>query len=127
MQPSVHAGGNEHEHHGVLVVDDDPAVVRLLKLTLRSSGFDVIGASNGEEALEQVERHRPEAIVLDVEMPVMNGREFYERLRQRRIDVPVVILSAYNPRRVQRELGAQGYVCKPFEPDDLVDAVSRVV
>lgn len=114
-------------HHDVLVVDDDPAVVRLLKLTLRGGGFDVTGASNGQEALQQVERHPPEAIVLDIDMPVMDGREFYERLRARHIDVPVVILSAYNPRRVQRELGAQAYIGKPFEPDDLIDIVSRMV
>jgi len=114
-------------HHQVLVVDDDPAVVRLLKLTLRGGGFDVTGASNGAEALEEIERHRPEAVVLDIEMPVMNGREFYARLRQRDAKIPVVILSAYNPRRVQLELGAQAYLSKPFEPDDLVDAVSRVV
>ena len=121
-------GVRAHEaHHDVLVVDDDPAVVRLLKLTLRGGGFEVTGASNGAEALREVERHHPEAIVLDVEMPVMDGREFYEQLRERHIDVPVVILSAYNPRRVQRELGAQGYIGKPFEPDDLIDAVSRVV
>lgn len=117
---------DEH-HHDVLVVDDDPAVVRLLKLTLRGGGFEVTGASNGEEALQEIERHAPEAIVLDIEMPVMNGREFFERLRARHIDVPVVILSAYNPRRVQRELGAEAYIGKPFEPDDLIDVVSRVV
>jgi CheY-like chemotaxis protein len=115
------------DRHDVLVVDDDPAVVRLLKLTLRSRGFDVSSASNGVEALEEVERRHPEAIVLDVEMPVMDGREFYHRLREQHADVPVVILSANNPRVVQRELGAQAYISKPFEPEDLVDTVERLV
>ncbi|HEX5480093.1 MAG TPA: response regulator [Dehalococcoidia bacterium] len=127
MSSLVDGARTRDEHHDVLVVDDDPAIVRLLKLTLRGGGFDVTGASNGEEALEEVDRHAPEAIVLDIDMPVMNGREFYERLRARHIHIPVVILSAYNPRRVQRELGAQAYIGKPFEPDELIDIVWRVM
>ena len=57
----------------------------------------------------------------------MDGRTFFRELRGRDVDVPVLILSANNPRRVQRELGAQGYIGKPFDADDLVEAVTRVV
>jgi CheY-like chemotaxis protein len=109
------------------VVDDDPAVVRLLKMTLHEYGFVVTAARNGVEALAEVQRHKPEAILLDIEMPVMDGRTFFRELRGRDVDVPVLILSANNPRRVQRELGAQGYIGKPFDADDLVEAVTRVV
>lgn len=114
-------------HRDVLVVDDDPAVVRMLRLMLGSSGFHVTEAYNGEQALETVARSHPSAIVLDVEMPVMDGRAFYRRLRERGDDVPVLIISAGNARAVQRELGAQGYIAKPFAADDLVDAVNRVL
>jgi len=117
----------EHPSRDVLVVDDDPAIVRLLRLTLRSSGFAVSEAHNGAEALEEFEHHHPAAIVLDIEMPVMDGRAFYRRLRQRDPDVPVLILSAGNARAVQRELGAQGYIGKPFGPDDLVEAVTSIL
>jgi CheY-like chemotaxis protein len=101
--------------------------VRMLRLMLRSNGFRVLEAHNGAEALETIEQHHPSAIVLDVEMPVMDGRTFYRRLRQQGEDVPVLILSAGNARAVQRELGAQGYIGKPFGTDDLVDAVNRVL
>ena len=111
----------------VLIVDDDPAIVRMLRMMLRTNGFDVSEAYDGAEALETIEHHRPSAIILDVEMPVMDGRTFYRRLRQRGDDVPVVILSAGNARAVQRELGAQGYIAKPFGADDLVDAVNGVL
>jgi CheY-like chemotaxis protein len=121
------ANAHPEQHHEVLVVDDDPAVVRLLKMTLRESGFDVTAARNGAEALEEVRRHEPQAILLDIEMPVMDGRTFFRELRGRHVDVPVLILSANNPRAVQRELGAQGYVGKPFDADDLVDAVTRLI
>ena len=129
MSASIHwqGSGDGDTHRDVLVVDDYPAVLRLLKLTLRGGGFDVSGASNGAEALEEVEGRQPAAIALDIEMPVMNGFEFLRSAASAARGLPVVILSAYNPRRVQRELGAQGYLCKPFEPEDLIDIVSRVV
>ncbi len=126
-QPLVDAEHTASEHHEILVVDDDPAVVRLLKMTLREYGFAVSAARNGVEALEEVQRHTPEAIVLDIEMPIMDGRTFFRELRGRDVDVPVLILSANNPRGVQRELGAQGYIGKPFDADDLVEAVNRLM
>ncbi|MBF6599187.1 MAG: response regulator [Dehalococcoidia bacterium] len=122
-QPHEESG----QGHAVLVVDDDPAVVRLLKMTLRQSGFDVATAYNGAEALDSVMRHEPEAIVLDIEMPVMDGRTFFHELRGRHYDVPVLILSADNARGVQRELGAQASVGKPFFADDLIDAVISII
>jgi DNA-binding response OmpR family regulator len=117
----------QRDARDVLVVDDDPAIVRMMRLMLRSNGFRVSEAHNGAEALVEFEHHRPRAIVLDVEMPVMDGRAFYRRLRQRDADVPVLILSAGNARAVQRELGAQGYIGKPFGPDDLVEAVTSIL
>ena len=127
MRSSLNAEITTGEHHDVLVVDDDPAVVRLLKMTLHEYGFAVSAARNGVEALEEVQRHTPEAILLDIEMPVMDGRTFFRELRGRDVQVPVLILSANNPRGVQRELGAQGYIGKPFDADDLVEAVTRVM
>ena len=67
----------------ILVVEDEPALRRMLAFTLRDVGFDVRTAWNGVDALEQVAGKTPDAIVLDLEMPVMDGRTFYRQLRGR--------------------------------------------
>jgi two-component system response regulator PrrA len=106
----------------VLIVDDDAALRRMLRLTLQGGGFEVRIAENGRDALESVCEHVPDAVVLDLEMPVMDGRAFYRELRQRGIEVPVLIVSAYGARAAGRELGAPAME-KPFNPDELVAAV----
>jgi len=111
----------------VLVVDDDAALARLLSLMLRDGGFDVASAANGETALAEVEANRPDAIVLDLEMPVMDGRAFFRTLRARGDRTPVLVLSAYNARRAQRELGADGHLEKPFDPEALIGAVRSLL
>ena len=111
----------------VLVVDDDEALLRMVKLMLREDGYDVMTASNGEEGLVEALARHPEAIILDLEMPRMDGWTFYRELRARRVDAPVLILSAYDARAAQRELGANAYVHKPFDIDDLVERVHELV
>jgi len=111
----------------VLVVDDDSAIVRMLRLVLRGEGFDVLTASNGEEALDAVASCHPSVIVLDLAMPVMDGRTFFRELRERGDDTPVIILSAYGAQRAQRELSAEAGLDKPVEPDRLVAEVQRLL
>lgn len=111
----------------VLVVDDDAALVRLLTLTLRQDGFEVSTAFDGAEALTQVAVRKPDAIVLDLEMPVMDGRTFYRELRARGIETPVLILSAMGARTARRELNAEAYMEKPFDPYELVSTVGALI
>ena len=111
----------------ILVVDDDAALSRMLLLALRGDGLDVASAPNGQVALDEVEERHPDVIVLDLEMPVMDGRTFYRELRARGTDTPVLILSAFEARRGQRELGANAYLNKPFDPDDLVREVRQLL
>ncbi|MDP6822050.1 MAG: response regulator transcription factor [Dehalococcoidia bacterium] len=100
----------------VLVVDDDPKLRRLVERQLSAEGFDVLLASNGEEALYQASLSRPNLIVLDISMPVMDGFEALERLREFFTD-PVIILSATDQEREKvraLDLGADDYLTKPF-------------
>lgn len=100
----------------VLVVDDDPKLRRLVERQLSAEGFDVLLASNGEEALYQASLSRPSLIVLDISMPVMDGFEALERLREFFTD-PVIILSATDQEREKvraLDLGADDYLTKPF-------------
>ena len=111
----------------VLVIEDEPALRRMLSFTLTDGGFDVRTAWNGVEGLEQVDARAPDVIVLDLEMPVMDGRTFYRELRNRGLNMPVVILSAYGARQAQRELRAEAAVQKPFSPDALVEKLRSLV
>jgi DNA-binding response OmpR family regulator len=110
----------------VLVLDDDNALLRLLRLTLTSEGFEVITASNGLEGLEKVDREPPDVILLDLEMPVMDGRTFFRELRQQGNNTPVLILSAYGARDAQRELHADGSLEKPFDADALMNELKQL-
>ena len=100
----------------VLAVDDDPAILALLKLTLADEGFTVTTAANGAEALASFDEVHPDIVVLDLEMPVMDGRAFYRTLRQRGEATPVLLLSAHGARAALRELGAEAAFEKPFDP-----------
>lgn len=109
----------------VLVVDDDPALLRLVKLVLRSDGFDTHTAVDGQDALEEIARCAPDIIVLDLDMPVMDGPTFLRRIRAEGNRTPVLILSAHEPS-ILRRLDAQDYLSKPFIPDELSTRVRKL-
>jgi CheY-like chemotaxis protein len=113
--------------HHVLVVDDDPNLTRLMATILRTSGIDALTATSGRAALDAVEHNDVEAIVLDVEMPEMDGRGFFRELRARGNKMPVLIASAFGAREAQRELGADAAVEKPFDPEVLVSELERIL
>src|SRR5262245_13678884 len=92
--------------YNVLVVDDDANLTRLMATILRTSGIEPLTATDGYAALDAVEHNVVDAIVLDIEMPRMDGRGFFHELRARGIETPVLIASAYGAHEAQRELGA---------------------
>lgn len=102
----------------ILVVDDEPGVVRLARDYLEKHGFRVISAADGPTALAAARRERPDLIVLDLMLPGMDGREVCRFLR-RESDVPIIMLTALAEESDQvagLELGADDYVAKPFSP-----------
>jgi DNA-binding response OmpR family regulator len=112
----------------VLIVDDEPRIIKFLKLRLKASGYEVLTATSGLEALEQVQDQEPDLLVLDVVMPGMDG---FETLKQVRAvsSVPVIILSAKetDTDKVKGlELGADDYLAKPFSPDELIARIKAV-
>ncbi len=112
----------------ILVVDDDPSVRGLLIEVLQEQ-YAVSVACNGEEALEVIRQHRPDAVVLDMMMPVMDGWAFLEARRGQPLDaqVPVVVVSAEPTACAEgRRLGAAACVRKPFDLDRLYAAVSQL-
>lgn len=111
----------------VLMVDDDPALSRMVRLNLLSEGFRVQMAIHGADGLNSVAKHEPDVIVLDLQMPVMDGRTFFRELRSRGCATPVIVLSAYGAENARQEMGAEASIGKPFDPIDLVSAIRRVI
>jgi len=109
----------------VLVVDDDASIRELLSTVLEDDGYEVVPAANGEDALAVCARWRPDVIVLDLMMPVMDGWTFAKRLRERD-DIPIVVLSAANDlERHAKSVGAIEVIGKPFDLDQLIPKVAR--
>jgi CheY-like chemotaxis protein len=111
----------------VLVVDDDPALVRMVRLCLVSDGYIVETAADGLQGLDRLEARRFDAIVLDLQMPNMDGRTFFREIRSRGNTTPVLLLSAYGAENAREELGAEAAIAKPFEPDVLTSAVRQLI
>jgi CheY-like chemotaxis protein len=112
----------------VLVVDDDPDILEALSEILEAEGFEIRRARNGKEALERLEPDPPRLVLLDLMMPVMDGWEFAQRLKQRPkvANIPIIVLSAdRNVSNKAAEIGAVGHLAKPFELNDLLDMVRR--
>lgn len=110
-----------------VLIAEDEALIRLdLKELLEEEGYDVVGeAADGQEAVRQARELRPDLVILDVQMPVLDGLAAAERIARERI-APVVILTAFSQRELvdrAREAGAMAYLVKPFERTDLVPAI----
>ena len=113
----------------ILVVDDEPPILRLIRAKLQIDGYAVISASGGEEGLDLIENERPDLVILDLMMPGMDGFETLRRIREQS-RVPVIVLSARagdvdKLRGLQS--GADDYVTKPFNPDELTARVAAVL
>jgi CheY-like chemotaxis protein len=115
----------------ILVVEDDDAIRGLVTEVLRDDGYDVREATNGVEALDQLRLERPDLIVLDLMMPVMDGWAFVEECRRKPDcdDVPIVVTSASHdlPRTAERlrSFGVRTCLAKPFDVDGLLALVER--
>jgi len=114
----------------ILVVDDDPGVRSVVGDALRQDGYQVDAAANGEQALAAFGKHRPDALVLDLEMPVMDGPTLVRTLRERTKwgAVPLVIMSGVaGAADAGSQLGAQACLGKPFELSELLHSVEWIV
>ena len=113
----------------MLVVDDDASIRELVAEALEGAGYTVKTAEGGAKALDMVAQAVPDAIVLDIWMPTLDGFDFMRTLRatDRTRDVPVVAISAAYPERAALDLGVQEFVAKPFEVSALLAAVERAM
>jgi DNA-binding response OmpR family regulator len=113
----------------VLIVDDEPSIVRLVRDYLERAGFGVMTAANGAEALREFSRRRPDLVILDLTLPETDGLDVARAIR-RAGDVPIIMLTARTEeadRVAGLELGADDYVTKPFSARELVARVRAVI
>ncbi|MEV0432232.1 response regulator transcription factor [Nocardia sp. NPDC050413] len=113
----------------ILVVDDEPMIVELLSTSLRFQGFEVATAADGAAALDTVRRFRPDALVVDVMMPGMDGFTLLRRLRADGVQAPVLFLTARDQTEAKLTglgLGADDYVTKPFSLEEVIARI-RVI
>ena len=113
----------------VLAIDDEPGILKVIKMELADHGFRVLTAGTGEEGLALAEKHRPDLVLLDITMPQMSGIEVLRELRERS-NVPVIMLTAHRGETDKvrgLELGADDYVSKPFSLDELSARVRAIL
>jgi DNA-binding response OmpR family regulator len=116
----------------ILICDDDPLLVDLLSFRLAAKGYEIETAEDGAEAISSLERSRPDAIILDAMMPVIDGYEVLRRIRETpsTSDIPVLMLTA---RRQEDDivgalrLGANDFMVKPFIPEELMARLSHLL
>lgn len=115
----------------IMVVDDEPDTVDLVKLVLETEGFEVITAYSGSECIDKLVKEKPDAVLLDIMMPEMDGWEVFKRIREMYDDLPVAMLTVRN-QDIDKMLGlhvlkADDYITKPFGRMDLVERVKKLV
>ena len=115
----------------ILVVDDEPDVLKILLLRLEKTGYEVIGGRDGREALDLARQMIPDLIILDVYLPDMNGDDVARILKEdkKMKHIPIILISATAASVAERakDCGAEDYLGKPFEPEELLDKVKKVL
>ena len=116
----------------ILIVDDEPDLLELVRDTLEMAGYTVITASDGEEGLKSITEDSPDLVILDIKMPKIDGMEVLERVRKNPLlnELPVIMLTSLKGEgiiREAKEVGANDYIVKPFNQIDLLNRVKRVI
>ena len=113
----------------VLVVDDEPIVLKSCRRVLEAEGWEMISASSVAEALSILEGLTPDMMLIDVKMPVHDGMYLMRKVREKRPGIPIIVMSGYATGETIREakgLGAAIFLPKPFTPDELADTLRSV-
>ncbi len=114
----------------VLIVDDEPDTLELVKLVLESGGFETVLAASGKEALNELEVSKPDLVLLDIMMPDMDGWEVFRKIKESNVNMPIAILTA-KAQNFDRLLGlhvlkADDYITKPFGKNELISRVKKL-
>ncbi|HET6267049.1 MAG TPA: response regulator [Acidobacteriota bacterium] len=122
----------ETKRSPILVIDDDSSIVDLITATLRGTGYESVGASNGLEGLKKLVESDPHLVILDVNMPHLDGMQTCRliRAKEQYRNIPILMLTArgdITDMMEARKMGADDYLVKPFEKDMLINKVERLL
>lgn len=118
------------ERGKILIVEDNARNRRLLKVLLRSHGYRAIEARNGVEALEAVESDRPDLILMDIQLPGINGLELVKKIKDEFGDIPIIAVTAYAMKGDRERIlsaGCDGYVSKPIDTRELPKIIAKAL
>ncbi|MFA5293436.1 MAG: response regulator [Phycisphaerae bacterium] len=115
----------------ILIVDDEPDLLKVTLLRLKKTGYEVYSATDGREVLDVVPRIMPDLIILDVYIPVLNGDEVARILKRddKLKHIPIILISATTRTLDERaaDCGADAFITKPFEPEELIGQVKKIL
>ncbi len=116
----------------ILLVDDEPHIIMMLENRMKHAGYDVITASDGQEALVKAHKEKPDLIILDLMLPKLDGYKVCRMLKfdEKYKHIPIIMLSARAQeadKKMGETVGADGYITKPFEPQVLLGKVSDLL
>jgi two-component system alkaline phosphatase synthesis response regulator PhoP len=116
----------------ILAVDDEEDFLEILKLHLEANGYEVITALDGEEALKKIKNENPDVVILDIMLPKLNGKEVCRDIRNDPVfsKIPIIMLTGLNTdteRIVARVIGADVYITKPFDFEQLNSAIKKLL
>ncbi|MBI5554721.1 MAG: response regulator [Elusimicrobia bacterium] len=116
----------------VLIIDDEPGVVKMVRYLLEKSSLAVVSANEGEEGIKLAAQEKPYLILMDIMMPVIDGNEATRRLKENETtrQIPIIMLSALGQEgdvAKSLELGAMDYIVKPFPPQELLERVKKIL
>ena len=116
----------------VLTVDDSPSIRQMVSFTLTEAGYEVIEASDGDEALDKLESQQVDMVITDLNMPKMDGIELIKRIRKnpKHKFIPIIMLTTESQAEKKQQgkaAGATGWIVKPFKPDQLVAVTKKVL
>ena len=116
----------------ILIIDDDPTTIKLTETRLKANGYDVLACCEAADGLEKAMKLKPDLIILDVMMPIVDGYNFCRLLKSQHEHkaIPVILLTSRGSeedRKIGREVGANAYITKPFNMDDLLNTIRELV
>jgi len=117
------------EPQRILVIDDDFAVRLSLQILLRKHGYEVWTAEDALSAYQDLDRIKPQLIILDIRLPAIDGIDFLHIIQNKKVNAKVIFISAYDDMDFDKAfyMGAYDYIKKPFQADQIIDAVSKAL
>ena len=114
----------------ILIVDDEPDFTTMVKTRLESSGYSVISAADGKEGMEKIEAEKPDAVLLDILMPGIDGLKVLEKIRRKNKQLPIFMISAYSDEKrfkLAKKLNASGFIIKTGDLQKEVENITSIL